>query len=320
MQNSSINPKTAPRIGVLIPCFNQGSYAAESVGSALAQTLPVETIVLIDDASTDSCSAELCDTLRSDKVQVIKLEQNLGRALVRNRALAELTDVDFVAVLDCDDIMHPEYLQKVVTTMLTDESIGVGYGVLHHFDDGAGLPDLAMSKKTWPKNHWNKEHMYLENQIPGPGAVFRYSALQKTQGWRKEFTNCSGEDFDIALQVIEAGFRPEWVVDAAFFYRQHTNSFLANNTELRRCEMEIAILRLHLPGVRKLHSTRTFVSRRLIPTLLKAIRDLDWSAMKRLVVPLLGIAPISTMQALSSHYLNQAKSRFIRDRSAQNPF
>jgi glycosyltransferase involved in cell wall biosynthesis len=288
-----------PLVGVIIPCFNQGQYASECVASLSVQTFKNWRAVLIDDASTDGLSAGLCEELASQRVAVIRLTRNAGRSLVRNVGAAELHDVDYVLSLDCDDFLSPDYIAHLVRCLQQDGRIGVVYGSLEYCGAGHGE---GMPKRTWPTKEWQRSTMYLENSIPGPGAMFRKQALDDTVGWRAEFTSCSGEDYDIWLQVVEAGWLPAWETSAIYKYRQHSASFLARSTEHTRLTHDLAILSVHSRQIRRAGVTSEYVRMKLVPVFLSALRKGDrataWSILRVCTFR----APVEFFSAVSTHY------------------
>lgn len=100
-------------ITVVIAAWNAEATLERAVASAQAQTVPVE-IVIIDDASPDSTLA-LAQKLAADdpRITVLAQAQNGGPAKARNRAIAE-TDSTWVTVLDSDDFMAPDRLEKLL--------------------------------------------------------------------------------------------------------------------------------------------------------------------------------------------------------------
>ena len=281
-------------VGVIVPCFNQGRFAAECVASLHAQTWTDWRAVIVDDASTDD-SAALLDMLAGDRVAVVHLTQNLGRALVRNEAVRRLGSVDFVLNVDCDDRLTPPYIEQLVRALERDPKAGLAYGTLRYF--GAPHPN-----ETWPDAPFDFDTRYLDNRIPGPGVLFRASALAETKGWRREYTRHGGEDWDIWLQVVERGWRPVWVRDAIYEYRQHEQSFLARSTTETSTIQDLLLLRLHARAIASSCGLDAFLTPRLIPHLAGSIRAGRFKEAARTAGPLLRHAPGATLKLLARHY------------------
>lgn len=104
---------SAPRVTVVIAAWNAEATLDRAIESALAQTIPIEVIV-VDDASPDSTAAVADSHARRDaRVTLLRQIQNQGPAAARNRAIAE-SRAPWIAVLDSDDFMDPERLEKLV--------------------------------------------------------------------------------------------------------------------------------------------------------------------------------------------------------------
>src|SRR5262249_3443278 len=157
-----------------------------------------------------------------ERMHVVHLPRNLGRALVRNEGVRLLGDVDYVLNVDCDDALTPSYIALLVEVLERDPALGLAYGTLRYF----GLPH-ATGAASWPPRDMVFARRFSENVIPGGGTMIRAAALRQTAGWRREFSQSGSEDYDLWLQVVAHGWGARWVRDAAYLYRQHEQSFLA---------------------------------------------------------------------------------------------
>lgn len=94
------------RVAIVIPNHNKGTLVEQTLDSVLAQTIPVE-VVIVDDASTD----ESRDIVRRygehhPNIRTILLDANRGGSHCRNLGLATST-ADHVVFLDSDDLLEP---------------------------------------------------------------------------------------------------------------------------------------------------------------------------------------------------------------------
>jgi len=97
-----------PSIAVIIPTYNRIEMLSRAIDSVLAQTHPVDELIVIDDGSTDGTGAWLREYYPDIKL----IEQvNAGVSAARNRGI-ESSDCDWVALLDSDDEWLPQKLEK----------------------------------------------------------------------------------------------------------------------------------------------------------------------------------------------------------------
>jgi GT2 family glycosyltransferase len=298
--------KALPKvIGFIVPCFNQGRFLAECIGSLYRQSYPHWRVVVIDDASTDGESPGLCKAVASDKVEVFLLGKNVGRALVRNEGLRRLGVVDYVITIDCDDHLSSTFLEKLLNALEASPKAGFAYGVLHPFGEGDAKPRSG----AFPDREWVRESMYFENLIPGTSALFRYDCLRQTEGWRADFTDCGGEDYDLWLQAVEAGWEPLWVRDADYFYRHHVDSFMAKAGRDNGLRIELNILKHHFGEIEKTVGIEPYLNLRLLPEIYGSLRTGDMARVSSLALPLLKISPSKFLYAAARYYWGRLRLR-----------
>ena len=100
---------TKPLISVILPVYNVEAYLESCVKSLLAQTYENLELLIVDDGSGSVC-AELCDALKTtDERITVYHKPNGGLSDARNFGL-ERARGEFVAFVDSDDFVDPEYL------------------------------------------------------------------------------------------------------------------------------------------------------------------------------------------------------------------
>jgi glycosyltransferase involved in cell wall biosynthesis len=229
----------APGVTVVIPCFNHGRFIAECVASLERQTFPGWRAIVVDDASTDGATPALCDAVRSARVEVLHLPENLGRAPARNVGIRR-AETEAILSLDADDALHPEHLARTVPRLLSDPRCGVVYTDYQLFGDATHV----MRARPFD------EAALYRTQYIFAGSVFRRSAFDRTPGYREEF-NIGNEDWDLWLSLVEAGYRGEHVPEPLYRYRRHPEAWTSQDP-LARAEKILRsrelLRQLHLPG------------------------------------------------------------------------
>ena len=290
-------------VGIVIPCFNQSRYAEECVRSVEAQTYAEWRAVLIDDASTEPEAASL-DRLASDRVTVVHLPRNRGRALVRNEGVRLLGDVDFVLNVDCDDVLTPRYVELLAGALQRDPEAGIAYGTLRYF----GLPH-ATGAASWPPHEMRFERRFVENVVPGGGAMIRSAALRETAGWRAAFSASGNEDYDIWLQIVGRGWKALWVREAEYLYRQHEQSFLARSSEWHQVMSALMVLRFHKRGIRQSAGLDAYLTPQVMPALYRELRAGRLRQALRIAGPLMRSAPLTTLLLALRYYAGRMRRR-----------
>lgn len=103
-------------ISVIVPVYKAEKYIEACVGSILAQTWGDFELILVEDGSPDASGA-ICDALatRDHRIRVIHKE-NGGAATARNAGL-DVARGDYIAFVDGDDLIHPQYLELLMAML-----------------------------------------------------------------------------------------------------------------------------------------------------------------------------------------------------------
>lgn len=131
-------------VAVVIPSYNHADYIGPALESVAAQTLLPARIVVVDDGSTDRSLEVIRAFAAAHPSLDLRLipQRNAGAHHAINRAVAEAGPVDYVAILNSDDLYEPERLAQCVAFLDARPRLqAICTGVRMIGPDGALLPD-----------------------------------------------------------------------------------------------------------------------------------------------------------------------------------
>lgn len=101
-----------PQISIIIPVYKAEQYLHRCLDSIVAQNFDNWECVLVNDGSPD-CSGEICEVYATyDSRFRVFHQENGGASAARNLGL-EKARGEWIAFVDCDDIVEPEYLHHL---------------------------------------------------------------------------------------------------------------------------------------------------------------------------------------------------------------
>lgn len=112
-----------PRVTVLMPVYNAGLYVGEAISSILQQTFSDFELLILNDGSTDDTIQKL-RMFEDTRIRIIQNENNRGLVYTLNYGI-QLSEGEYIARMDGDDISLPYRLERQVEYMDHHPEIGV---------------------------------------------------------------------------------------------------------------------------------------------------------------------------------------------------
>lgn len=133
------------KVAVIIPVYNAAAFLPQTLDSILAQTYPGVEVWCCDDGSTDAAPQVLAEYAQHNPGRVhVSGWANHGVGPTLNRLMDELpAETDAFAICDCDDYLHPKFIETLVAAM---EKTGADVVEC----DVARVPSTATYSKDFP--------------------------------------------------------------------------------------------------------------------------------------------------------------------------
>lgn len=211
-----------PRIVVLLAAYEGVCSIGEQLQSILFQENVEVSVVISVDPSTDTTVAFLENFASHDsRIQILPERPPSGGAgqnffrLLRD---SELSNVEYVALSDQDDIWYPDKLWRAIQVLGDTGSDCYSSNVLAFWEDGTEkLIDKAQPKKEWD--------FLFEAAGPGCTYVFKRSIVEGLRKililHKREIAKLGLHDWFIYAFARSRGYR--WTIDPrpSMGYRQH---------------------------------------------------------------------------------------------------
>jgi succinoglycan biosynthesis protein ExoO len=220
-----------PEVSVIVANYNAAPFIEACLRSILDGTLADLEVILVDDVSSDDGLAVARRVAAGDaRVRVVEMATNGGPAAARNSAL-ELARGRFVAIVDSDDLLHPDRLARLVAAADEAGADMVADDLLV-FDDGSAAAPRRFLKPADRAAPFRLDlDEYLRRSVlygpePAPGflkPMIRRSSLVAAN-IRYDETLRIAEDDDLVARLLLAGLDYRIVPMPWYFYRKHGRS------------------------------------------------------------------------------------------------
>lgn len=190
-----------PRVAVILPVRDGGSYLCTAVQSILDQTFGDLELLLVDDHSSDGAIEDL--PLSDTRLQLLK-SPGQGVSAAFNYGL-ERSQSPLVARMDADDVALPQRLTEQVDLLEQRASVGIVGGCVEIFSQDS-LGEGNRHYQSWLNRQVSPEDirraLFIESPVPNPTAMFRREVLDGLGGYADPPWP---EDYDLFLRADAAG-------------------------------------------------------------------------------------------------------------------
>lgn len=201
----------SPKVSIITPSFNQGSYIEETINSVLSQTYENIEYIIIDGGSTDSTISIL--SKYEGKVSAVISEPDAGQADAINKGL-RMASGEFLTWLNSDDLLERDAIERCVNEFLENPGIGFVYGNVKLINERSVVVGMLNGEQvSRPSVFFN-----LDLPIPQQGGV-----------WRRDVSN--------AIGLLDDQWH--YVLDREFFLR------ICLNSDVRYLNETLGSFRLH---------------------------------------------------------------------------
>jgi glycosyltransferase involved in cell wall biosynthesis len=125
-----------------MPAYNAGKYIRQSIDSILNQSFQDFVFLIIDDGSVDDTEG-IIRSYNDNRIVYVKNEQNIGVKETLNKGI-KMSDTEYIARMDADDISVPERLEWQLTFMDANKDIGVSGGNFEFFGEDNTLVKMPL--------------------------------------------------------------------------------------------------------------------------------------------------------------------------------
>lgn len=212
-------------VTIITPTYNRARLLPETIDSVLAQTYQNIEYFVLDDGSTDDTNAVL--QRYNDPRLHWERHENMGETRTVNKGF-ELANGDYIVVVNSDDPIRPNFLERAVAFLDANPDVLVAY------------PDWVMiDEQSQPVGEFEvleyPYHCMLQyHHCPiGPGGIFRKRALELVGGRDKRWRYVGDYEFWLRVGLHGRFARiPEklvtWRTHAEGATTAHANISMAN--------------------------------------------------------------------------------------------
>jgi len=212
-----------PKVSVVIPTHNYGRFLGEAIQSVLDQTFKDFELIVIDDGSTDN-TKEMVDSFKDPRIRYM-YQEKCGQSAAYNAGI-QASSGEYIALMDSDDILLREALEKCVNILDSHPEAAFSYSQAYHMDINGRVQSLFIPPCKYSCIREGKDEireLVFSNHISAP--AIRRSCLDEVGVFNPAFA--VSEDLDLWIRLAKK-WSVAYIAEPLIKYRVHANSIMGS--------------------------------------------------------------------------------------------
>lgn len=200
------------KVSIIIPCYNKGEYLKECLLSVSNQVYSDWECIIVNDGSSDETATIAKEWCAKDERFTYFYQRNKGVSAARNTGIG-LAKGKYILPLDCDDIIHEDYLKLAIESHVKNPELRLVYSLSEKIGNKSGL---------WALPEFSVKRLAVSN-IVFNAAVFKKEHWVQVGGY-DETMRLGLEDWDFWITLIQEDKQVYCIPKVCFYYRIVENS------------------------------------------------------------------------------------------------
>lgn len=231
----SIYEKQAPKVSIIMPCYNSQSFIRQAIESVLAQTYRNFELLVINDSSQDNTEKIVKEYEKKDfRIKFINNEEQKGISGAMNTGIYHSKGI-YITRMDSDDILEPTKIEKQVNFLDNNKEYGVCSVNIAMLDKLGNI----YNENVYPEQSIPSEWTFLwTNPIPNAPCMYRADIIKENN---LKFSKLkTAEDYDFLRKII-IKTKVYMINEPLYYYRYNeSGTYNRNMTETFRNSLKIS--------------------------------------------------------------------------------
>lgn len=224
-------------VSIIVPCYKQAHFLDETLQSVIGQSYSNWECIIVNDGSPDNTEQVAKKWCQKDERFKYLYKENGGLCSARNAGIS-ICNGELILPLDSDDILHQDYLTRLVPELMADDSLAIVSCYREFFRTNKS----EIFYRDKPKGATYRDFMF-EN-ILMPSSLYKKKYWELVGGY-DETMKQGFEDWEFWLSITKHGHKFKIVEEFLFYYRKSKNSMLIDTLQNHRASVMEYVFNKH---------------------------------------------------------------------------